>query len=156
MGVGSEVMGEHLAGAVAEKRWNRTSMVFTESLQPLQKLLWEPPQWSRWARPERCREQSRGCRCVCRWNRECLPGFLTEPGGRVEAASRRGYGQSRQGLDVSPAHGGLGHPLSGELAGIAWIGADGSCQVSGVWVVPRSQLGKTALGRGCAEERPQQ
>lgn len=28
MGVGSEVMGEHLARAVAEKRWNRTSMVF--------------------------------------------------------------------------------------------------------------------------------
>lgn len=71
-------------------------------------------------------------------------------------ASRQGYGQSRQGLDVSPAHGGLGHPLSGELAGIAWIGADSSRQVSGVWVVPRSQLGKTALGWGCAKERPQQ
>lgn len=52
MGVGSEVTGEHLARAVAEKGWNRTSVVFTESLQPLQRLLWEPPREEGWGSAE--------------------------------------------------------------------------------------------------------
>lgn len=41
----------------------------------------------------------------------CQSSSLNRAG--VEAASRQGYGQSRERLDVSPAHGGLGHPLSG-------------------------------------------
>lgn len=51
-GGGFEVTGEHLARAVAEKGWNRTSVVFTESLQPLQRLLWEPPREEGWGSAE--------------------------------------------------------------------------------------------------------
>lgn len=109
MGVGSEVMGEHLARAVAEKGWNQTSMVYTEFLWPLQRLLWEPPRKEGWGGAE----DRVGVADVfaCGDKTACQGSSPNRVG--VEAASRQGYGQSRERLDVSPAHGGLGHPLPG-------------------------------------------
>ena len=84
-------------------------MVFTESLWPLQRLLWEPPREEGWGGAE----DRVGVANVFAGGDEsaCQGSSLNWAG--VEAASRQGYGQSRERLDVSPAHGGLDHPLSG-------------------------------------------
>lgn len=65
--------------------------------------------------------------------------FLTEPAEEQRLpADEEAYGQSRRDWTSALLHGGLGHPLSGELAGTARIRA--YCSSHQSWCLGTSEV----------------